>query len=356
MSIDVLNIQPQKVSTDLNSYSMLVYGEPKIGKTTFIENLYGNRVLHIMTEKRYKALAGAMVQYVSNWTEYLTVMKQLKSPKAHEMFDVISIDTVENLYDFLEKYIAARYKERNIGEDKNIWGADWTDLKKSWKDGLMLIERSGYVPVFVSHATQNTVQIPKSAILDSDKNGLTSFKEVQKKDDNTQYIEFAKYVPDLKDKYMAPINKMVDNILFLSTTSDEQGKEHRVINTRSSLQWLAGSTFKNIQSPIPLSAEAYRKAVEDAISHYDDADKTSDRQADFDTKDEKLDFDALNAEAQKIAKAFYTAQKMDVITQIVNDVFGKGEKLTSATPQQVEQLAVAVGKMQDAAKKDGIEY
>lgn len=92
MAIYLLNFEPQKVSTNLNSYSMFVYGEPNIGKTTFVDDLYGKRVLHVMTENRYKALAGSMIKYVSNWVEYLTVMKQLKNPKLHEKFDVISVD------------------------------------------------------------------------------------------------------------------------------------------------------------------------------------------------------------------------------------------------------------------------
>lgn len=44
MAVSLLEIEPIKVSKDLSSYSMLVYGEPKIGKTTFVHDLYGKRV------------------------------------------------------------------------------------------------------------------------------------------------------------------------------------------------------------------------------------------------------------------------------------------------------------------------
>lgn len=35
MAINLLNIQPHKVSRDLSGYITLIYGPPKIGKTTF---------------------------------------------------------------------------------------------------------------------------------------------------------------------------------------------------------------------------------------------------------------------------------------------------------------------------------
>ena len=35
MAINLLNIQPHKVSTDLSGYITYIYGPPKVGKTTF---------------------------------------------------------------------------------------------------------------------------------------------------------------------------------------------------------------------------------------------------------------------------------------------------------------------------------
>ena len=60
--IDLTKIEPNKVSTDPSSYSLLLYGPSKIGKTTFVQELFP-KVLHIMTEKRYGALAFEIVCY-----------------------------------------------------------------------------------------------------------------------------------------------------------------------------------------------------------------------------------------------------------------------------------------------------
>lgn len=349
--INLKDIKPVTVSTDLASYSSLIYGSPKIGKTTFVHDLYGDRVLHIMTEKRFKALAGAYVQYVGNWTEYLQVMRQLKQDEFKEKFDVISIDTVDNLFDFLSKYVAAKYKENQVGERKDIWGADWKDLKEMWKDGLLKIEKEDYVPVFVSHSTQTTTRIPKNAILEANEEDLKDFNEVVDKKDGQTYLEFTKYVPDMKDRAMSPINKMVDNILFLTQTTDTTGKEHRVIHTRESLQWLAGSTFQNIKSPIPLDSESYKKAVTDAIMQVPKKLLSDDKKSDSEIKVSKLDFDELMKNAKKLGAKYAKANRMDIVKNIVDEVFGTDEKLTNATIGQVQQLSEAIGMLQDQLYK-----
>lgn len=353
--INLSNLTPNKVSTDVNSYSMLLYGESKSGKTTLVHNLYGNRVLHIMTEKRYKALEGAYVQYISSWSEYLQVMRELSTKKElKDQFDVISIDTVENLYEYLEKFVAGKYEEENVGDRDDLWGKDWVDLRNMWKSGLLKIERAGFTPVFVSHAIQQTVQIPTSAVMSEEAREVPNASEIKDKKTGKAYIEFLQYQPDLKEKVLAPINKMVDNILYIALTVDENGKEQRVIHLRSTMQWQAGSTFKNIQSPIPLSAEAYKNAIEEAVNSIDDEFKKEERFSDFDIKSEALDFDTLMTEAKSIAKTMATNNKMDVVTAVVEEVFGVGALLTQASPKQVELLSVAVSRLQEEKERAGI--
>lgn len=358
MAVDLLSIEPVKVSTDVSSYSMLVYGPPKIGKTTFIHDLYGDRVLHIMTEKRFKTLKGAQVQYIKNWNDYIKVTTQLRNPKIFERYDVVSIDTIENLYGFLEKYVAAKYKEGSVGERNDLWGADWNDLKTMWKDGLLKIEQAGFTPVFVSHSTTTVTQIPKSGIIDADAAELTSYSEVQSKKDGQTYLEFEKFVPDMKDKVMGPINKMVDNILFLTNTADTTGKERRVIQTRETLQWLAGSTFEGIKPTIPLDASAYTQAIKDAINLIDDSDLTDERQADtdVDADEEKLDYNDLMNDIKKIGVAINKSGNKERVTELSDEIFGLGNKMTDASTQQVELMSIAVDRLKELASELGVEY
>lgn len=342
MAIDLLNLSPVKASTDLSSYTSFIYGIPKIGKTTFVHNLYGDRVLFIATEKRHKVLVGAKVQYVSSWMEYLTVLAQLRNPKIKEQFDVVAIDTVENLYKMLESYVLAKYNKTEFGQVE--WGKDWVDLKNDWANNLQMIERLGYSPCFISHATQVTTKIPVNGILQEDVNDamtLTKDKKTQE-----EYYEFAKYMPDLKDKVMAPINKMVDNILFMTLTTDSQFREHRVIHLRESLQWQAGSTFTGIAPVIPLSADSYKKAVEDAINLIDDSQKKDEKES-IGLEQEELSYEDLMKEAKQIGLQFHQANRMEELQRIVDEVFGAGNKLTDAKKSQVQPLFIAIQKMKE---------
>lgn len=342
--IDLMNLEPVKASTDLSSYTMFIYGIPKIGKTTFLHKLYGDRILFIATEKRHKVLVGAKVIYITSWIEYLQVLAQLRNPKIKEQYDVVAIDTVENLYKMLENYILAKYNTTEFGQVE--WGKDWVDLKNMWPDNLQMIEKLGYTPVFVSHATQINVKIPASGILQDQVNDTMTL--VTDKKSKEQYYQFEKYVPDLKDKVMAPINKMVDNILFMTITTDEHLNEHRVIHLRETLQWQAGSTFTGIAPVIPLDADAYQKAVSDAIDLIDD-DQKKDEKESVGIIEQKLDFDALMKEAKELAFKFHSAvpSRMDEVQRIVDEVFGAGNKLTEAKKEQVQPLFVAIQRMKE---------
>lgn len=347
MAINLMDLEPIKASTDLSSYTSFIYGIPKIGKTTFVHKLYGDRVLFIATEKRHKVLVGANVQYVSSWIEYLQVLAQLRNKKIQERYDVVAIDTVENLYKMLEAYILSKYGKTEFGQVD--WGKDWIDLKNDWANNLQMIERLGYSPVFISHATQVLTKIPASGMLKENVNETMTLAKDKKTGE--EYYEFNKYVPDLKDKVMAPINKMVDNILFMTITADENGAEHRVIHLRETLQWQAGSTFDGIAPVIPLDAKAYENAVAKAIDLID-PEMRKDEKEEVGMNSKEEDYDALMKEARELAVKFHNAERMDEVNRIVDETFGAGNKLTDAKRHQVQPLYVAVQKMKEALQTE----
>ena len=357
MAINVLDVQPNKVPTNPTEYSQFIYGPAKIGKTTLAFDMYGSRGLFIATEDRHKALPGAMVIRVNSWVEYLTVMGQLRRPEAKKLYDAIIIDTAENLFGMLEKYVAAKWNEKSIGERQDIWGKDWTDVKNMWKDGLNMIPNTGYKTVIIGHAVQKKIQIPASGVLESDLENATTIelKEVENKKtkEKSEVYEFDQYTPDLPDRAWSPINKMVDNILFVNTTIDvSTGQEQRVIYLRDTLQWRAGSTFENIDPVIPLSAKAYHDAVVRAIGNIDSEDTTSEKQ---EATNNKIDFDSVMQEVKAWGGAFHKAGKLELLNAISNDVFGLGNKMTEASEKQAELLVNALILIQEKADEAGIK-
>ena len=73
----LLNLQPTTVSSDPESYNFLLYGESKIGKTSFVNNLFGDRLLNVMTEKRLAGVEGAKGIYVSSYADVKSVLRIL---------------------------------------------------------------------------------------------------------------------------------------------------------------------------------------------------------------------------------------------------------------------------------------
>lgn len=357
MAGSIFDLEPNKVPSNPTEYSTFIYGTPKIGKTTFAYDMYGKRGLFIATEDRHKALPGAMIMRVNSWVDYLKVMGELRNPKAKELYDVIILDTVENLYGMLEKFVAAKWKEKTIGERTDIWGKDWTDVKKMWKDGLNMIPDSGFVPAFIAHATEQTVQIPASGVLQSDLEGATvELKVVKDKNDNNKTLEvyeFSKYMPDMKDKVFAPINKMVDNILFANTTLDvSTGKEQRVLYLRDTLQWMAGSTFENIDPIIPLDAKAYEKAVKKALGKVNKEDTTKESSRNV---KEELNYKEIMDKIKAAGNEFHKAGKLDKLNAISESIFGLGEKMTDASEAQVELLYQALNEIEAKAELENIK-
>ncbi len=51
MAIDIMGIEPHKVSRDLKGYSILIYGDPKTGKTSTAAK-FPNSLLLALTIKR----------------------------------------------------------------------------------------------------------------------------------------------------------------------------------------------------------------------------------------------------------------------------------------------------------------
>lgn len=93
MAINLLAIQPHKVSRDLSGYITLLYGPAKIGKTTFGSQMPG--ALLLATERGYNALPGVMAQDITSWAELKATVRELKKPEVQAVYHSLIIDTVK---------------------------------------------------------------------------------------------------------------------------------------------------------------------------------------------------------------------------------------------------------------------
>lgn len=339
---DIINLEPNKVPTDVKSYSTFVYSYPKAGKTTFINDLYGERVVFLATERRHDAIPGAMVINIDSWAEFLQVMKLLKKPEAQEKFDAVCIDTLGRLESYAEAYVLA-----NLGVDdlqEAAWGKGFSAYNKELEHGLSLIEKSGYTPVFIAHAKTETKKVLVSEATTEEKS-LNSAQTVKDKADGKEYVEYQKTIPDVKNRLFNMVNRIADNILFLDLTVDSKGVEHRKIFYRDSLEHLAGATFRHMPDYTDLSPKAYQEAASKAIELEGKKNlKDTKREQ---SKGVKYDYDALMTEVAEIGKKLQEEGKANKRNQIIEQVLGKGNKVKDLDESQAEVLSVLLDELKE---------
>lgn len=342
--VDIKSVAPREmmcIMVDDEEHLYLCNDYIVTHNTTFVHELYGKDVLFIATENRYKALNGAYVQKVNSWSEFKATLNQLANPKVKERWQVVCVDTVDNLAKMCDKFIAQKYEEEHCGDKLIPYGKDWVDLRQEWDDNITMIDKLGYTPCFVSHAMVKTVKIPVESMLETDITG--DVKKVTEKDKNgnkVEFYEFEKYTPNLRDKMFAPLNNMCDNILFLTESVDTNGVSKRVIHLRETINHVAGCTFKNVKPVIELSAEAFKSAIEKAIGSYDEEDLTEEKTPKF--YEEKTPFADVVKKAGELGKQVGQKFGREKLVKVIESVLGEGKKLSECTEEQQELVEVAI--------------
>lgn len=319
--MDLTQISPQKVSTDLATYTSMLYGMPKVGKSTFYFELFGKRAIFARTEKGSKAIPGLMGQDIANWSDFMKFKMQLKRKEVRALYDAVVIDTYDNLCIYLERYIKNKYGVDKLNEANGGWGEGQNEFTETLMMNLNEIESYGYTIHFISHVATKTEKIPGTE------------------------EEYEKYIPATKKRGMEVATKMVDNILFGYLTVDPETKqEKRALYTRESLHFQAGTRFKHLKSPLPFSAKAYQDAVNEAIGQYDPEDVKSEVESNV-VESQELNFEDLMKEATQIAVAKHKEGRIAEVTAIVEKYLGVGKLLKEATPKQVETVSVIVDEL-----------
>ena len=353
----LLNLKPTTVSSDPASYNLLLYGESKIGKSTFINELFGDRVLNIMTEKRWNGIEGAKVVYAASYADIKSILRVLKDNELQKAYDVISFDTIDNLFLYVDKYVADQYDEVTVGAGgaENLFGRDWRQRDAVWVNLLKEIESLPYTTVFVSHETTVTKDVKMSVVNQSRDllNELTEIGGNITKKNGQQVMSYTYYQPDVDAKHaLPPVLKMVDNILFVDKEIDEEGNEKRVIRLRGSRQYAAGTTLKGIPDTIPFTAEAYKEAIANAVEgNYSKINKKKTLHSDSDR--EEIGFKELKSEVESLGKAFAENNDLETLGAISKQVLPDGTKVMSLEENRKEDLLIARDLLLAEAKKKG---
>lgn len=323
MAIDLLGLQPHKVSRDLRGYSVFLYGGWKTGKTT-IASKFPNALL-LAFEKGYNALAGVIPQPINSWGEFLTVCKQLKDEQVKERYETIIIDTADIAYSYCEKYIC---QVNGVSTIPDIpYGKGYALVSAEFDEKLRSIVQLGYGIVIISHETDKTFK---------DETGA----------------EYNKIVPTLDKRANNIVARMTDIIGYSRSVTDADGNNKTLLFMRGTPRFEAGSRFKYTPDYIEFTYKNLVNAISDAIDKQAQEDGeelfTDERENAYRDTSSHLDFDELmKAFQDTIAEFSKDEKKMETyyaprITQIIDKFLGKGKKVNEMSRDQVEQLALIV--------------
>jgi RecA-family ATPase len=326
MAINLLGLQPHKVSRDLSGYITFIYGPPKVGKTTLATQMPG--ALLLAFERGYNAIPGIIAQDVNTWGEMKQIFRELKKPEVQEVYKTIIVDTVDIAADLCQKYICNQLGIDNMGDGG--WGTNsWSKYKKEFEDVFRGLTMMGYAVVFISHSKTGT---------DKDQTGK----------------EFGYTKPTTQSSALQIIENMADIYCFARMYLGADGEEKRVLTLRSPAGSgiSCGSRFKYIASEIPLNYDALTKAIGDAIDKEakENGNKfvTNEREAAPVIKE--YDFDALMAQFETMVGDLMTKDQTYYaprITQVIEKYLGKGKKMSGVTRDQAELVYLVVTEIQD---------
>lgn len=322
MAINLLAIQPHKVSRDLSGYITYIFGEAKVGKTTLCSQFPGALILAF--ERGYNALPGVMVQDITRWGEFKEVIRELKKPEVKAQFQTIVVDTIDVAGSLCEKYICNQLGIDNVGDGG--WATNgWSKYKKELEECFRTITQLGYALVCISHNQD---------------------REFTRKD-GTKYNQI---IPTAQKSLNKIIKDMAD--LYLYATIDETTKQRKLVIRSLDGTVDCGSRFKYMANEIPLDYNELIKALNEAI---DKEAKENDNKFVTDEKikplieGEVFNYDELMKEFTSLVEKLMAANQSNAmkITAIVDKYLGRGKKVSDATPAQAEFISLINQEIKD---------
>ena len=325
MAINLLSIQPHKVSRDLSGYITFLYGPPKCGKTTFGSRMPGHLLLAF--ERGYNAIPGVMAMDVTTWGELKQIVRELKKPEVKAVYQSIIVDTADIAADACQKYICNQLGIENIG-DGGWTNNGWAKYKKEFEETFRTLTQLGYAVVFLSHVKEKTI----------------------KSEGGSEYTQIGS---SMQSSALAVIENMSDIIGYAHPKTTRDGSNQVVLTLRAGDNSVrCGSRFAYIDSEIPFSyeslTEALNKAIDREAAEHDNKFVTNERMAIPEVKE--YDYEALMSEFQSIAGKLMqknTTTNGPKITRIVDKYFGKGKKVSDATVEQAELIHLVIEDLKE---------
>lgn len=202
--------------TNLARQVTLIYGRPKIGKSTFCS--YYDHAVFFATEPGLNHLEVFKVN-INNWHTFLEACGEIAGGK-HE-FKTIIIDTIDNLLVYCSDYVC---KENDISHPADLpHGKGWSLITAEFTRAMVKLYGLGYGVVLVGHTKQEEVE--------------------------TKTKKYSRFTIDISGKNQNVILNGMDLILFMDSEMKD-GVEVGVLRTKPSQYYEAGDKSKLLPESI----------------------------------------------------------------------------------------------------------
>ena len=327
--IDIFSLEPSKISRDLKGKFLLIYGQPKTGKSTFGSQL--PRSLFLNFEQGTNALAGIRSVPILRWGDFKKVLSQLRKPQAREMYDSIVVDTASIAWQLCEKYVCQR---EGVDSIRDIpWGQGWGMLRNEFSECWREITLLGFGILFIAHSKDKPTEMR-----DEDGNEITAV------------------APDLPNQCYTIINSIVDIIGYLQVQMNNDGTSERFLYTRSTPTVFAGSRYQYLAPKIKFGYKELVDAIGDAIDkavELDGAEVTDHTEI---AQIKARPFQEVISDAKEVWMAYLDAattdeekeQHLNVMKDVIRRIFGSEDfKLSAAVPSQSDLVELFVDEMRE---------
>ena len=318
--IDLLSLEPQRISRDLKGKYILLYGLPGVGKTSLASEF--KNVLIAGFEMGTNALNNVYVQPIKTWKDWRDMVKQLCTKDAlKDKFDSIAIDTADFAWDLCVKWICSQNGVEKLGDIP--WGGGYDLAKKEYTQTFRDLTYSGYGLVFISHSTEKTYK-------------------------NEKGEDYTQIVPALPNRPFDIVNKMVDIIAYIREIPVEIGDKvanKRYMFLRGDQRFLAKSRFKYIKPRIELSyqglVDAIFEAIDEEVAH------TGGTASNEENPYTKQNFEEIMEDAKQLWGQVVQNDKTEQALAILEEEFGKPTRFSEILPEQTKELNAALIKIRD---------
>lgn len=327
---DIFNPQVSVVAKGLEGKTIMIYGGNNLGKTYVASRL--SKPFFIACESGLNAISGVKYNRVNSWADFKRLIKQFTNKatvdKAREMYDTIVIDEVYASSILCQDFVIATYGKGalTLGDTQKGEANLYQMYEKEYFRMINLLLSCDYTVVFIGHAQE--------------KDGYVS--------------------PKGDKRCLNPIIDNCDFVIYLTSNGvDENGK---IIKSSGHLaetpEYFARSRFEHCPTLIEeFTAENLEKTIITAIENEEKFNGsqtvTYDEQKAQNTS-VSYDYDDVMEQLQNVGQRFAQANKMDILTEIVEDTLGAGKKVSECTKKQIDAMMIILDNLQDKANELGI--